>query len=215
MPLLKSNLAIAKIACVNAHSSINQLTTDLTKVSYTSDRIKQEIKLEKIRDLSFDFRSQIARKPNTSRLAAICYEKMFLSKLAIACKIGGSNELSSHAFEFLAKRRLFPIELSFAHYPLKGIIYHWFCILDRDKYSDLQNPESWGANAIICDPLTRLVLPATEYEEKYQPILEQSEATSLGVEIRIDSTQDLDGFNWSYDQSHEAQQILSDLDDLD
>ncbi|MDI9818037.1 MULTISPECIES: hypothetical protein [unclassified Legionella] len=43
---------------------------------------------------------------------------------------------------------------------------HVFWVIDRDLKSNLNDITSWGTNAVICDPWSNEVYPASEYKSK-------------------------------------------------
>lgn len=91
----------------------------------------------------------------------------FRNSLAINNGIGNCMEYA--IFAFAEMRRLkFGIRAE--------IIYisngnHVFLVLDRLKDSDLQNPASWGYNAVICDAWSGEVYPAEDLLQRFATLL--------------------------------------------
>lgn len=81
---------------------------------------------------------------------------------SIRSGLGNCGELAALAFDYIAK--VAPsVNVEICHI-LGG--NHAFVVIGRDFASDLQNPISWGSQAVICDPWANDVFSASEYLEK-------------------------------------------------
>lgn len=61
---------------------------------------------------------------------------------------------------------------------------HAFLVLNRKPYSDPANPDTWGDNAVICDPWANehQVYPSAEYKTKLRNFCLNLEKRKLGTE---------------------------------
>lgn len=75
-------------------------------------------------------------------------------------QVGNCSEQSYLVAKFLRKHNMSCEIISFIHHD------HVFVVLYRDPQSDLDDPSTWGEQAIICDPLNNLIFSASEYREK-------------------------------------------------
>jgi hypothetical protein len=70
------------------------------------------------------------------------------AKHALTMQAGNCGIQAAVAFEYLRNhKKMFPVEvMEFRH------LDHAFCILGRDKDSDLEDFAAWTKDAIVCDP---------------------------------------------------------------
>ncbi len=83
-------------------------------------------------------------------------------------KLGNCKELAWQAFDFiisfadsLIKKEIFNAEI----FSIKGGD-HVFLVLNRDPNSKVEDPTTWGVNAVICDPWSRTAYPAADYRHR-------------------------------------------------
>lgn len=76
---------------------------------------------------------------------------------------GNCGENASLALDYIANNEP---EASAEIYQLDPAVDHVFCVVDRDKNSDPNKPETWGQNAFVCDPWADQVYSASALAEK-------------------------------------------------
>ncbi|STX27994.1 Uncharacterised protein [Legionella beliardensis] len=76
--------------------------------------------------------------------------------------IGSCHELAIHAFDFMLQMQP---NINAEIFSLSGGD-HEFLVLNREKDSIPGSPDTWGPNAVICDPWANHVYPASSYRTK-------------------------------------------------
>lgn len=146
------NYSLARIKKGYTSLASNQLST------FYYNSLKNSVK--ETREMYYQSWSQV--DPLEKNITVAKFE----SEVAISSKysLGNCHELAVLALYYI---------INFAHNDINAEVYtidggdHVFLVLNRDPNSDPHKPETWGVNAVICDPwndqVNDQVYPAAEY----------------------------------------------------
>jgi len=81
-------------------------------------------------------------------------------KLGQIVPIGKCGELTTLVLFYLLKKRL-PVRVEILNFDEKKKGDHTFVVIGRDPGSDLNDPSTWGKNAVIVDPWLRIAYPVS------------------------------------------------------
>ena len=88
--------------------------------------------------------------------------------------IGNCYELALQALDYVLNTTNIDAEV----YSIMGG-NHCFLVLNRDKDSNPSNPETWGSNAVICDPLANKAYQAKEYHTKLNTLYRSADKNCM------------------------------------
>jgi hypothetical protein len=78
---------------------------------------------------------------------------------------GNCDEMSSIAFLWLATTSIRPIDLLETHVNSQGD-QHQFVVIGRPGTADLNDPEGWTRDAVVCDPWLNEAFPAADLPDR-------------------------------------------------
>ncbi len=184
MPKLPARLPLtmARLACRHVRANIQPTNQDglvLDSQRYQArGEHKSTIALRSRNEHFFhQYASHLANqksKPETQKILSMLY---FESQLALLSGVGNCDEMSAAAFVFLYRCQLSPLDLLMISYKYKPFPsldmtpsveseqHHKFVVIGRPIDSTLENPASWGKQAILCDPWSDLAMPVSNCQD--------------------------------------------------
>lgn len=111
--------------------------------------------------------------PAEGEAGKLSVEKIALDAERNGC--GNCGEQSASAWVFLWKKGVRPLD--WMHFTNGD---HAFVVVGRANGSNVNDPSSWGATAVVCDPWEGISFPVTEIATHFP------KSTTYGVLIRID-----------------------------
>lgn len=160
--IMQQNMSLAKDAIDYARKLIKESSTSLSIIT-VEDYINTHKKILDMRSYAFDLEvslKNLFRVPDMHFNAQVYLIKGTVAKVK-KFSVGNCGEYSDLALNYLRKQNV-----EFAEGFIIGGDDHVFVVIGRDANSDPNDPEKWGANAVVCDPWSNNFYPANEITTK-------------------------------------------------
>lgn len=186
MLTIKEVLSHAQEACDHARKQIYKGTTHIAGVANAPDEYRGSkdvdealalregiIATRELVELETDNKNPLEK--NAPYLAG------FETAIEISSKysLGNCIEYAYHAMDYILNHN---VDINAEIFKImRGD--HFFLVLNRDPGSNRNNPETWGENAVICDPWQNKVYPAKDFQQQLKGYFDSSKGHKLTARL--------------------------------